>query len=113
MVELCRKVYVDVLIKQDKDGRITPLEVIWEDGAKFRVDKVTQVCKAASMKTGVCENDIRQIQNKELSFLRRKQMVYGIEILEKRRKLNVNIDFYLVYVRTCNCYITISVKIAN
>lgn len=63
---MCRKVYVDVLIKQDKDGRITPLEVTWEDGKKYEVDKVTQVCRAASMKAGGC--GIRytcQIQNKE------------------------------------------------
>ena len=63
---MCRKVYVDVLIKQDKDGRITPLEVTWEDGKKYEVDKVTQVCRAASMKAGGC--GIRYtclIQNKE------------------------------------------------
>ena len=63
---MCRKVYVDVLIKQDKDGRITPLEVTWEDGKKYEVDKVTHVCRAASMKAGGC--GIRYtclIQNKE------------------------------------------------
>lgn len=63
---VCRKVYVDVLIKQDKEGRITPLEITWEDGQKYEVDKVTQVCRAASMKAGGC--GIRYtclIQNKE------------------------------------------------
>lgn len=66
---VCRKVYVDVLVKQDKDGRITPLEITWEDGHKYEVDKVTQVCRAASMKAGGC--GIRytcQIQNK-LTYL--------------------------------------------
>ena len=51
---MSRKVYVDVLIKQDKEGRITPLAVTWEDGEIYEIDKVTGVCKAASLKAGVC-----------------------------------------------------------
>jgi len=61
-----RKVYVDVLIKQDKEGKITPLEVTWEDGEIYEIDKVTHVCRAASLKGGGA--GVRytcQIQNKE------------------------------------------------
>ena len=63
---MCRKVYVDVLIQQDKEGRITPLAITWEDGRVYEVDKVTAVCKAASLKAGGA--GIRytcSIQNKE------------------------------------------------
>lgn len=49
---MCRKVYVDVLIKQDKNGRITPLEITWENGEVYEIDKVIGACKAASLKAG-------------------------------------------------------------
>lgn len=49
---MCRKVYVDVLIQQDKEGRITPLEITWENGEVYVIDKITSVCKAASLKAG-------------------------------------------------------------
>lgn len=51
-MKMCRKVYVDVLIKQDKQGRITPLAITWEDGEVYEIDKVTAACKAASLKAG-------------------------------------------------------------
>lgn len=63
---MSRKVYVDVLIKQDKEGKITPLAVTWEDGEIYEIDKVNGVCRAASLKAGGA--GIRytcQIQNKE------------------------------------------------
>ncbi len=49
---MSRKVFVDVLIRQDKDGKITPLAVTWEDGAVYEIDRVTRVCRAASLKAG-------------------------------------------------------------
>lgn len=47
-----RKVFVDVLAKQDKEGVLTPLEVTWEDGRIFEIDRITEVCRAASMEAG-------------------------------------------------------------
>lgn len=49
---MCRKVYVGVLIQQDKEGRITPLEITWENGDVYEIEKVTGVCRAASLKAG-------------------------------------------------------------
>ncbi|MGI6248921.1 MAG: hypothetical protein ACOYJX_05910 [Acutalibacteraceae bacterium] len=49
---MARKVYVDVLIKQDREGRITPLSITWEDGRVYEIDKITRVCNAASLKAG-------------------------------------------------------------
>jgi len=49
---MCRKVFVDVLAKQDKNGQLTPLEVTWEDGRKFEIDRITDVRHAASMAAG-------------------------------------------------------------
>lgn len=47
-----RKVYVDVVAKIDSDGTVTPLTVIWEDGKKFDIDRVTQVRRAYASKVG-------------------------------------------------------------
>ncbi len=49
---MCRKVYVDVLLRQEKNGKITPLAITWENGEVYEVDKVTHVCKATSLKAG-------------------------------------------------------------
>ena len=49
---MCRKVYVDVITKFDKDGTIMPLEVMWEDGRKYEIDRIIDVRPAASLKAG-------------------------------------------------------------
>ena len=46
------KVYVDVNEDRLKDGRILPLSFVWEDGARYEIDKVTEVRPAASLKAG-------------------------------------------------------------
>jgi len=46
------KVYVTVIEKREADGRLIPLILIWEDGEKYRIDKVLDVCRAASLKGG-------------------------------------------------------------
>ena len=51
MINLC-KVIVDVILKHSKEGIITPLMIIWEDGRKFHVDKVLDIRRAASLKAG-------------------------------------------------------------
>ncbi|NLP47885.1 MAG: hypothetical protein GX345_02960 [Clostridiales bacterium] len=47
-----KKVYVDVLLRQEKNGKIRPLALTWENGEVYEIDKVTEVCKAASLKAG-------------------------------------------------------------
>lgn len=47
-----RKLYVEVVSRTDEDGRVTPLEVIWEDGRRFSVDRVLDARQAHSLKTG-------------------------------------------------------------
>jgi hypothetical protein len=46
------KVYVDVLEMHSKDGLVTPLGFVWEDGRKYAVDRVTDIRRAASLKAG-------------------------------------------------------------
>lgn len=35
----CKK-YVEVTAKFDVDGTVVPLEIQWEDGAKFEIDRI-------------------------------------------------------------------------
>lgn len=46
------KVYVPVLAAFDENGRIIPREIAWEDGRKFKIDKVTDIRQAAAAKAG-------------------------------------------------------------
>ena len=46
------KVYVDVDARFSKDGTLMPTAIIWEDGHRYEIDKVTQAERRASMKAG-------------------------------------------------------------
>ena len=46
------KVYVGVNARFEPDGKLTPLSVAWEDGSEYEIDRVLNVCRAASLKAG-------------------------------------------------------------
>lgn len=46
------KVYVEVIARIDPEGRLFPLEVIWEDGRSFPITRITDIRRASSMKAG-------------------------------------------------------------
>lgn len=46
------KVYVEVNENRLTDGRLIPLSFIWEDGLRYRIDKIYDICNAASLKAG-------------------------------------------------------------
>ena len=48
------KVYVEVIATFKDDGRLIPLAIVWEDGRRFAVDRVTDIRPAASLKAGGC-----------------------------------------------------------
>ncbi len=47
-----KKVFVDVIAQFTKEGELIPMEVTWNDGRKYSVDKVFEHKKAASLKVG-------------------------------------------------------------
>lgn len=47
-----RKVYVKVLMMQDEEGGIQPLQIVWDDGKAYDVDRVIYKCRASSTKVG-------------------------------------------------------------
>ena len=46
------KTYVSVTVKFLKDGSIIPLSIIWDEKNVFPIDKITNICLAASLKAG-------------------------------------------------------------
>lgn len=49
---MARKVFVEVTVRYDTDGKITPLSLLWEDGTVYEIDRVLDVRRAASLKAG-------------------------------------------------------------
>lgn len=50
--EIYTKVYVQVNVQFREDGIMLPREIIWEDGARYEIDRVTDIRQAAAMKAG-------------------------------------------------------------
>lgn len=46
------KQYVSVTAEFDEDGNLLPLNIMWSDGRKFPIDRVTDIRYAASLKAG-------------------------------------------------------------
>jgi hypothetical protein len=46
------KVYVDVQATFDKSGRMLPRALVWEDGQRYKIDKVTSIRPAAAARAG-------------------------------------------------------------
>lgn len=46
------KVYVDVTAQFNSDGVMIPLDITWEDGEVFEIDRVTDIRQAPAMKAG-------------------------------------------------------------
>lgn len=49
---MARRAYVKVIARHDEQGRVRPLEVEWEDGRRFEVDRLLDVRRAAALKAG-------------------------------------------------------------
>lgn len=48
------KIYVTVNADFSDDGQLTPKYLVWADGHKYEIDKVTDVRRASSLKAGGC-----------------------------------------------------------
>ena len=46
------KVYLEVMVSLDEDARMLPKMLVWEDGRKYCIDRVTDIRQAAAMKAG-------------------------------------------------------------
>ena len=46
------KVYVDVVVNFRKDGVMLPRVIIWEDGYKYKIDRVSDIRQAYAARAG-------------------------------------------------------------
>ena len=46
------KVYVGVEVYFNSDGVMLPLQITWEDGHKYEIDRVSDIRQASAMKAG-------------------------------------------------------------
>lgn len=46
------KVYVQVRVDFREDGVMLPLEIVWEDGVTYEIDRVLDIRQAAAMRAG-------------------------------------------------------------
>ena len=63
------KVYVDVTVAFNSRGIMIPKMLIWEDGRKYEIDKVTDIRQAAAMKAGGQGDRYTVIINGQQSYL--------------------------------------------
>ena len=63
------KVYVEVLVSFDEEGRMLPMMLVWEDGRKYAIDKVTDIRQSAAMKAGGQGDRYTVIINGQQSYL--------------------------------------------
>ena len=47
-----RKVYVEVVASFREDGLLLPREIVWEDGRRYKIYRVSAMQPGASMKVG-------------------------------------------------------------
>ena len=51
-MRVVRKVFVDVYVLVDKDGKRRPLRIQWEDGTVYTVERLLNRCKCCSRNVG-------------------------------------------------------------
>lgn len=51
-IERREKCYVEVVARHTVEGSVVPIEIVWEDGRRFEIDRVVESRRAASMRVG-------------------------------------------------------------
>ena len=49
---MSRRINVEVIARFNLEGDITPLQINWEDGQVFKIDRILAARQAASLKAG-------------------------------------------------------------
>ena len=66
---MLRKVFVDVDVHFDSDGKMTPKSITWKDETVYKIDRVTDVRRAASLMAGGMGMRYTVMINGQTSFL--------------------------------------------
>lgn len=49
-----QKTFVSTVVYYSPEGELRPLKILWRDGRSYTIDRILDVCPAASMKAGGC-----------------------------------------------------------
>lgn len=49
---MARKAYIPVNVRVDADGKLIPLSIEWENGVIYKIDRITDTRRAASVEAG-------------------------------------------------------------
>jgi hypothetical protein len=52
VIYLPERKYVEVIARHTTEGKCYPIEIIWEDGRRFEIDRIMDIRRAASLKAG-------------------------------------------------------------
>ena len=65
-----RRIFVGTVVRFDSEGAITPLQILWTDGAKYEIDKIlkTETTPALRSNTGFRYLVRIQGQERELGY---------------------------------------------
>lgn len=63
------KRYVEVTVVFSEEGNVRPLDIRWEDGRHFEIDRVLNVQRASSLRTGGCGMRYTCMINGQRSYL--------------------------------------------
>lgn len=47
-----QKLFVDIIVKMTKEGVVLPIKILWEDGRVFEIDKIVNIRRAVSIRSG-------------------------------------------------------------
>ena len=69
---MARKVFVDVIVRENKDGRKRPMSLVFEDGKSYVIDRLRQILCDRPLDSGkkMCRDEGR----------RHRYPLYGINI---------------------------------
>lgn len=63
------KVYVPVITRFDDEGNMRPMNITWEDGRTYSIDRVLDIRPAAAMKAGGQGDRYTIVVNGKQSYL--------------------------------------------
>lgn len=60
---------VDVICLHTSQGTMTPLFIVWNNGIKYKIDKILQCCQTVSLKSGNSGTRYTCLFNQECRYL--------------------------------------------
>ena len=66
--ECMRRIFVGTVVRFDSEGAITPLQILWTDGAKYEIDKILKTEATPALRSNTGFRYLVRIQGQELEL---------------------------------------------